>query len=113
MQLPVATNSSSEIIGYALKGLDLIFKAGYNYKKAGVIVLDIVPENQVQFGLFDTVDRAKHKKIMEQYDQINALYGDDLVRFAAQGFSKRWRLKQERLSPCYTTRLSDVYVVKH
>ena len=50
---------------------------------------------------------------MEQYDQINALYGDDLVRFAAQGFSKRWRLKQERLSPCYTTRLSDVYVVKH
>ncbi len=112
IQMPIATNSSSEIIGYALKGLNIIFKTGYNYKKAGVIVLDIVPETQVQYGLFDSVDRVKDKQLMVSYDKINALFGTDLVRFAAQGFSKRWRLKQEKLSPCYTTRLSDVYVIK-
>jgi len=50
---------------------------------------------------------------MESFDQINTNYGSDLVRFAAQGYNKRWKLKQERLSPCYTTRLKDVYVIRN
>ncbi len=112
MELPVASNSSQEIISYALKGLREIFQPGYNFKKAGVMVMDIVPENQIQYGLFDTVNRDRDKKLMDSYDKINQLFGKDLVRFAAQGYGKRWRLKQERLSPCYTTRLSDVFVIK-
>lgn len=112
IELPVASNSSQEIISYALKGLREIYRLGYNYKKAGVIVMDIVPENQIQFGLFDTFNRNRDKKLMQSYDAINQLFGKDLIRFATQGYSRRWRLKQERLSPCYTTRLSDVYVIK-
>lgn len=113
IELPVASNSSQEIISHALKGLQEIYRSGYNYKKAGVIVMDIVPENQIQFGLFDTFNRSRDKKLMESYDKINQLFGKDLVRFAAQGYGRRWRLKQERLSPCYTTRLCDVYIIKN
>lgn len=113
IQLPVASNSSNEIICYALKGLSKIYRSGYNYKKAGVIVMDIIPEKQVQFGLFDNFNRSRDKKLMESFDEINTTYGTDLVRFAVQGYNKRWKLKQERLSPCYTTRLKDVYVIRN
>jgi DNA polymerase V len=58
-KLPVATNSSLELIKYALCALEAIYREGYRYKKAGVLVTEIVPEDQVQGSLFDQVDREK------------------------------------------------------
>jgi len=110
--LPVATNNSAELIHNALMGLDVIFKEGYNYKKVGIMLLDLVPESQIQIGLFDEVNRPRDKKVMATFDTINNLYGKDIVRFAVQGYHRRWRLRQERLSPCYTTNLNQVFIVK-
>ncbi len=112
LQLPVATNSSSEIIRFALKGLDMIYKPGYNLKKAGVIVMDIVPEAEVQQSLFDQADRKKDARLMKTLDKVNTRFGKDLVRFAIQGYARQWRLKQERLSPCYTTDINQVLTIK-
>ena len=81
------------------------------YKKAGVIVSDIVPQQQVQLSLFDGVDRVKRKYLMNSIDTINTRIGRDKVRLAVQGFDRKWRLKQEHLSPCYTTRFSDFLTV--
>jgi DNA polymerase V len=112
LNLPVATNSSAEIIKYALKALDIIYKPGYKFKKAGIMVLDLVPEKEVQSALFDNVDRGKNKKLMTALDDVNTSFGKDLVKFAVQGYSKKWKLKQEKLSPCYTTQLEQILTIK-
>jgi DNA polymerase V len=111
IHLPVPTNDSTELIKYADQGLKKIFKAGYKYKKAGVIISEIVPERPVQTNLFDERNREKYNKVMRVMDSLNATYGNRKVRIATQGFGRKWKLKNEKLSPCYTTRLSDILVV--
>ena len=108
MQLSVPTNDTTELINYALRGLKSIFAEGYRYKKAGVIVSDIVPERPLQADLFDTRNREKYNRIMNVMDSLNNSYGKQKVKIAAQGFDRKWKLKNEKLSPCYTTRLDDV-----
>ena len=113
-KLPVPTNSTMELIRYALFALEAIYQKGYRYKKAGVLALDIVPENQVQGALFDRVDRAKHAAVMKTLDAINSKYGRDTLKIAAQGTGKdkKWKLRRERLSPGYTTKWEDIITVR-
>ncbi|MDD4993657.1 MAG: Y-family DNA polymerase [Paludibacter sp.] len=112
IHLPVATNDSTELINFALQGLKSIYKKGYRYKKGGVIVSEIVPERPLQGNLFDTKDREKFNKVMTVMDNLNASYGKQKVKIAAQGFDRKWKLKNEKLSPCYTTKMEDVLEIK-
>ena len=105
------TNDSIEIIKNALKILERIYRQGFLYKKAGVIVGGTVPEEHIQLNLFRQKNHLKLKKLMTAIDNINTRMGRDAVRFAAQGFDRKWRLKQEHLSPAYTTRFSDMLCV--
>ena len=82
------------------------------YKKADVIVGKIVPQEQVQLILFDKLDREKRKSINKAVDKLNATMRRDKVKLAAQGSGRKWKLKQEKLSPCYTTRFSDMLEVR-
>jgi DNA polymerase V len=111
-KLPVETNSSMELIKYSVSALQAIYKKGYRYKKAGVMVFHIVPDNQVQGSLFDRVDRDRHGEIMKTLDRINLKYGRDTLKLAAQGSGQKWKLRQEKLSPCYTTRWKDIIKVR-
>lgn len=112
LNIPVASNDTSTLIKYALIALKMIYKEGYNYKKVGVIMLDIVPQSQVQSALFDSVDHQKQNKLMAAMDKLNKLMGKDKVRLAAQGFDRKWKLRQEKLSPCYTTRWNELLTIK-
>lgn len=112
LQLPTSTGSTIEIIRYALRGLELIFKPGFNYKKAGVMISGIVPENQVQIGLFDTHKREMDTKVMKALDELNRRMGRDTVKIAVQGFGRDWQLRQERKSRCYTTRWQELLEVE-
>jgi DNA polymerase V len=112
LQFPVPTNDTTELIDYALRGLKSIFKEGYRYKKAGVIISEIVQERPLQADLFDVRNREKFNKAMNVMDNLNESYGRQKVKIAAQGFDRKWKLKNEKLSPCYTTKLSDVLDVK-
>ncbi len=111
-KLPVETNSTMEITRYALAALNAIYIKGYRYKKAGVVLFDIVPETSIQGSLFDNVNRPKHDQIMKTLDQINSKYGRDTLKLAVQGSGKKWGLRQEKLSPCYTTRWEDILTIK-
>ena len=112
INLPVATNSSMELVKYATKGLRAIFKAGFHYKKAGVIVSDIVPAASIQSNMFYELDAVKQGKIMKVLDELNGVMGRNKVIVGRQGFERKWKLRQEKLSPCYSTRLSDIITVK-
>ncbi len=73
---------------------------------------EISPERPLQVDMFDTRDRPKYQKAMVAMDKLNASYGRQKVKIASQGFDRKWKLKNEKLSPYYTTKLSDIMVVK-
>jgi len=111
--LTTATNSNLELIRYAKIGLEQIFIPGYLYKKAGVIVSNIMPADNVQLNLLDTTDHAKEQTLMQFIDGLTAKFGKDTVKVACQGTQQKkdWNLKREHLSPCYTTRLNDILTI--
>jgi DNA polymerase V len=85
VQLERASNNTGEIVKYALKGFDIIFKEGYNYLKCGIIVMELVPENKVQGSLF-SCNATKTKTLMDAMDKINRALGKDTVRACGAGF---------------------------
>jgi DNA polymerase V len=111
-KLPTSTNSSIILIKYALAGLKAIYREGFNYKKAGVLVFDLVPTEQARGSLFDQTDYDKHTAVMQTLDRVNAKYGANTLKIATQGSGIRWKLRQEKLSPCYTTRWSDIISIE-
>jgi len=111
IKLPFATNSSIEIVKFAVMGLEQIFREGYGYKKAGVIVSDFSPEDNQQLTLFDSRN-VKHIELMKAVVNINRSMGQQKVRLAAQEPRRVWKMKQERLSPRYTTNLNEIITAK-
>lgn len=111
IDLPYSTSSSIIIARYAVFALKRIFREGYHYKKAGVILNDFTPKNQKQLTFFEGDDK-RHSALMETVDKINASFGQQKIKLASQDLKKLWKMKQERLSPRYTTRLSDIVTVK-
>ncbi|HRE52213.1 MAG TPA: Y-family DNA polymerase [Flavitalea sp.] len=112
VQLDRPSNNTSELIKYAIKGLDIVYKEGYLFKKTGIFALDLVPENAVQSSLFDTENRGRSKAIMEAMDGVNRLLGKDIVRIATQGYEKRYRLRAAHLSPSFTTNIDQIIKVR-
>lgn len=112
VNLPVPTNSSIEIVKYALQGLKQIYREGYQYKKAGVMLMDIINNDAIQTSLFDQVDRTGHTQVMAVMDWINQKHGRGTLKLAVQGNGQAWKMRQEHRSPCYTTRLSDILKLK-
>lgn len=113
IDLPVPTSDTGEIVHYAQIGLKKIFRSGFNYKKAGVIIMEIASQNSIQMNLFQTTDLKKSAKLMQTIDKLNVKYHKS-IRLAAQGTetNPKWHLRQENLSPCYTTNINDILAVK-
>ena len=111
VSIPYPTNSDIEIAKYAQKGLNLIFKQGYHYKKAGVIVGGISPEHEKQFNLFED-EPVKHREIMRTMDQLNSKYGTQKLKLASQALDKTWKMRQEHLSPNYTTKWNEILEIR-
>lgn len=110
LNLPFSTNSAIELAKYATLGLQKIFKEGLQYKKAGVIVMDFTPEENHQLALFENRNE-KHIPLMQVIDKLNASFGQQKVKLASQDPERVWKMKQEKLSPRYTTQLSDVITI--
>jgi DNA polymerase V len=99
----VQTNDSMEIIRAALSALEKIYRKGYEYKKAGVLLYHLVDETKVQGNLFDTADREKSKRLMQTIDAIN-FRGNCPIHWGAEGLLKPWHTQFKHLSQKYTTR---------
>lgn len=111
VHLPYATNSSITICNFAIKGITQLYKKGFNYKKAGVIVMGIKPEKDHQFSLFND-ENPKHKSIMKVIDTVNLKYRSPKIKIANQDLDKTWKMKQEHLSPRYTTAINEIIEIK-
>ena len=86
-------------------------KKGVHYKKAGVILTGIVPTYNHQLQMFSHED-TRHKPLMHAIDRVNKKYGTSKVKLANQDLERTWKMRQERLTPKYTTNINDIIVVK-
>ena len=108
IELPVASDSTDELIDYAQRCLRSIYRQGYRFYKTGVILSDLVPNNQIQADLFDTRDRARAKRLMGALDEVNHRMGAGALTFAAAGMQRPWKTKFNRRSPRYTTKWEEL-----
>ena len=111
VSFPYPTNSSLLISQQAVKAVEKLYKKGIKYKKAGVIVTGLVPTDNYQLDLFNA-EHPKHKPLMSAIDNLNKKYKDHKIRLGNQDLERIWKMKQERLSPRYTTNINDIIVVK-
>lgn len=104
----VPTHSTAELNRMMVKALSSLFREGYLYKKSGILAEELIPENIRQTALWDSTDHEKQERLMKALDLINAKTGRDSVRYALQGFDRKWKMRQEKLSASYTTKWSDI-----
>lgn len=112
VQLSSATALTPVLAGHAAELVTRLYVPGSRYIKAGVILSHIVPEDAVQLSLFDPAETPAERKLMQAIDNINASLNADIVRFAAAGIRKNWKMRQEKRSPRYTTRWDELCRVK-
>ena len=122
--LPIATQAQDEIVGAALTILRSRYpkpidsrpdrpELAFRFKKAGVILWQISPDNPRQQDLFDTIDRHRQKALMEAIDAINRKNGHGTIRQAIQGTACRFDLKREYMSQRFTTNIDEILRVKN
>lgn len=112
IKLPYPTNDSRVIIENAIKVADTLFKPGYVYAKAGAGLFDLSENKNQQKDLFHHGQSESAYKLMSVMDGINQRFGKEHVFIGAQGTQKRWAMSQQFKSPAYTTRFSDIPIIK-
>ena len=111
MTIPFSTNSNMVISKYAVEGLKRIFKKNINYKKAGTIVMGLDSSENHQLNLFKN-ENPKHRYLMKTIDYIQKKEGQSKIKLASQDLKRRWKMKQEKLSPNYTCKVNEIIKVK-
>lgn len=111
--LPYATNSTLTISNTAIAILKKLHQGNENikFKKAGVIVTELIDENKKQLQLFEE-ENPKHQALMKVMDQLNKKIGDKKVKLATQNLSLTWNMNQNHLSPRYTTNFNHILEIK-
>lgn len=109
--LPAATCMTQELIKPALALVDKIYERGNQYKKAGVMLSGITPDNSIQGNLFVPENKNCERKLMDMIDNINFSQRDDILKFAASGTKRDWKMRQELRSGKYTTRWDELFEV--
>ncbi len=97
-----ATNDTTELIRAAISSIERLYRENYKFKKCGVVLLGLVPEDRVQRNLFDDTDREKSRRLMRAVDTVNAGLNTPLY-WAAEGLAKSWHVKFRRRSKRFTT----------
>lgn len=108
--LPVASSNNQELISYALAALRRAYRPNVLYKKAGVVLMKIIPENAVVPDLFDAKDRSKDQRLQRALDHIDDRHGKRSIILGSQmrNTTAEPVYKTEHKSPLYTTDLRDI-----
>ncbi|MDA9630289.1 Y-family DNA polymerase [Flavobacteriaceae bacterium] len=111
LPLPYATNSSILLSKHAVTGLQKIFKKGVHYKKAGVMIMGLIPTEKRQLSIFQN-NNNKHLTLMQSVDRIHKRFGPHRIKLANQDLNRTWKMKQEHLSQRFTTELNEIITIK-
>lgn len=114
VNLDIASADTMAITNAASRALDSIFRPGYQYKRAGVMLTDITGDDAIQLGLFSSsqADIEKSRRLMDTLDRLTTRYGMDAVRLASQGFDRQQPdLNGFQPSKNETTNIDDIIEV--
>ena len=109
--LPLATSATNELIKPAVKLVDKLYEQGRIYKKAGVMLSGIVPDATIQGNMFVSETTNSNRFLMSMLDNVNFAMRDDMIKFAASGTTRNWKMRQELRSPRYTTRWNELHKI--
>ncbi len=112
VSLDFPSNHTSDIGRAAREGLVALFRPGYRYKKAGVLLCGLVEESRVQPDLFAPGAGDRGKRLMEAFDTINQRLGRGMIGYGCSAIRRGWRTQQTRLSPRYTTDWNGLPIVR-
>ena len=112
VHFPGATSDSFQLVDFACRGVERIFKPGYRYKKAGIVLTGLIPEDENQADFFWKPSSPSKRKLMKSLDFLNEKYGHGSIRIASSGIHQPWQMKRDFKSPHYTTRWNDIPVAK-
>ena len=94
IDFPIATNNSIEIVKNALEGLDLIYRDGFKYQKAGII-LSGLSDSEKGNSLFKSTKDERIKNLMQSIDNTNYRYGRSTISLASAGINKKWSMRRQ------------------
>ncbi len=110
--LPVATAYTPDFLNALNVCLDRIFKQGYSYKKAGVVLTNFVLPDQMQLHLFSPLpNTAKQDRLMSACDTITSRFGS-VLSYAVVGFDHSWKARCLKKSPHYTTSWNELLTIE-
>ena len=110
--LPQATDDTMQLVAAVKAGLRRIYRPGFQYKKAGVMLGEIAPAGVVQAQLFtDTCASDKSLKLMTAMDGINLRLGKGAIKLASDGVAQNWRMNRGSMTPSYTSNWAELPVV--
>lgn len=109
--LPIPTSNTQELIKPAVDLVDQLFTRGKEYKKAGVMLSGLVPDESIQGNLFVTPEKNNNRFLMDIVDNVNFSMRDDILKFATVGTTRNWKMRQELHSSRYTTRWDELFEV--
>ncbi|HQS59459.1 MAG: DNA polymerase V subunit UmuC [Gallionellales bacterium 35-53-114] len=110
--LPHATDDTTQLVAAVRAGLRRIYRPGYRYKKAGVMLSDITSAGIVQTQLFaDTMASGKSLRLMAAMDGINLRMGKGAIHLASDGVEQSWRMNRDSMTPAYTSNWEELAVV--
>jgi DNA polymerase V len=108
----IATQDTAELLFYALRGVERIYRSDHAFTKAGVLLLELQPESLVQGHLFEHRDQDRSQLLMQTIDNLNRQFGARTVQFAAAGLKKGWSMRQGQRSQRWTTCWEELLVVR-
>lgn len=111
LTLSRSSDRTAELLHYALRGCDRIFRADQQFKKAGVILLGLKPKLQRQISLWEPEKEASDA-LMQTLDAINARFGSMTIQYAVAGAKKPWAVRSDMRSPRYTSVWSELPIAK-
>lgn len=110
--LPAPTSITNELIKPAVQLVEQLYRNGTTYKKAGVMLSGLVPDTSIQANLFLPESKNGSRLLMDMIDNVNFSMRDDVLKFAASGTERNWKMRQELRSRRYTSRWDELYEVK-
>jgi DNA polymerase V len=109
--LPAATSITNELIKPAVQLVEQLYENGRTYKKAGVMLSGLVPDDSIQANLFLPDTKNCGRLLMDMIDNVNFSMRDDVLKFAASGTNRDWKMRQELRSKRYTSRWDELFEI--